>query len=154
MLTKSLIASLKGGSFLWTVASSLAPGINYALRIEQGDDVNFSGQFTIVGGQAASTATPTQTTPTPAQPQPQPRPLHQNLRPHPSRFRIQSILRILRRTCLPLHLHHKRRNQVMQRPHLRLQSVNHRTAQLYLPVGLLHRPRYRHLEVVVQVKVV
>ncbi|MCJ1256482.1 hypothetical protein MMC24_004303 [Lignoscripta atroalba] len=51
-------------SFEWTPSSTLANADDYALEISQGSDVNFSGLFSLSGGQDA-TSTSTETLPPP-----------------------------------------------------------------------------------------
>jgi len=46
----TLTTTATGGSYLWTVASNLVSGTDYALQIVQGDQNNYSGQFSISGG--------------------------------------------------------------------------------------------------------
>lgn len=53
MLT-NIIATATGGTFSWTVDSTLADGDDYALEIEQtGASPNYSGLFGLTGGSAA-----------------------------------------------------------------------------------------------------
>ncbi|KAF2803300.1 uncharacterized protein BDZ99DRAFT_576208 [Mytilinidion resinicola] len=54
----TITASAKSVSLAWTVPSSLDPGSDYILQLDQGDNVNYSGQFEITGGTVASTAAP------------------------------------------------------------------------------------------------
>ncbi|KAF2675511.1 hypothetical protein BT63DRAFT_40441 [Microthyrium microscopicum] len=46
-----------GGSFTWTAPSTYAPGTDYAFEIDQeGEAVNYSGQFPFTGGVAVSSS--------------------------------------------------------------------------------------------------
>jgi hypothetical protein len=59
-LIKSLTGNATGTTYTWTPSSSLSSGDNYALQITQGiNDVNYSGQFTIVGGSSTTAANST-----------------------------------------------------------------------------------------------
>ncbi|KAL5116262.1 hypothetical protein ACEQ8H_005820 [Pleosporales sp. CAS-2024a] len=42
-----------GGTFTWTPSASLANLPNYALEIQQGSEINYSGQFGLTGGSNA-----------------------------------------------------------------------------------------------------
>jgi len=42
-----------GGTFSWTVSSSLPNDGSYALEVRQGGDINYSGQFPLTGGSTA-----------------------------------------------------------------------------------------------------
>ncbi|KAJ4296193.1 hypothetical protein N0V90_006237 [Kalmusia sp. IMI 367209] len=54
---ETLTSSSTGGSFEWTVPSTLANGADYAFEIRQaGAEPNYSGQFSLSGGSAASSA--------------------------------------------------------------------------------------------------
>ncbi|KAH7077756.1 hypothetical protein BKA63DRAFT_601810 [Paraphoma chrysanthemicola] len=74
----TLTTSATGGTFQWTVSSSLVSGGDYALEIRQGSDSpNFSGQFSVRGSSAiaSSVAPPPASAPTPTPtPVPQPSP--------------------------------------------------------------------------------
>jgi len=53
----TLTTSSTGGSFEWTVPSTLANGDDYAFEIRQANaDPNYSGQFSLSGGSAASSS--------------------------------------------------------------------------------------------------
>lgn len=54
---ETLTTSSTGGSFEWTVPSTLANGADYAFEIQQaGAEPNYSGQFSLSGGSAASSS--------------------------------------------------------------------------------------------------
>ncbi|KAF2836412.1 hypothetical protein M501DRAFT_236858 [Patellaria atrata CBS 101060] len=53
----TLTSSATGGSYRWTPDEDLPVGADYALQITQGDEINYSGQFTIAGGPNPSTST-------------------------------------------------------------------------------------------------
>ncbi|KAH7088314.1 hypothetical protein FB567DRAFT_335789 [Paraphoma chrysanthemicola] len=71
----TLTTSATGGTFQWTVSSSLVSGSDYALEIRQGSDTpNFSGLFSVRG----SSAVPSSVAPPPASaPSPTPTPVPQ-----------------------------------------------------------------------------
>lgn len=53
----TLTTTATGGTFSWTVDSSLANGADYALEIRQdGETPNYSGQFGLTGGSAAASS--------------------------------------------------------------------------------------------------
>jgi hypothetical protein len=54
-----LTGNATGGSYSWTPSSDLVDGDNYALEISQGtgfDESNYSGEFSVTGGQASSSS--------------------------------------------------------------------------------------------------
>lgn len=50
----TLTSSAKGGNYTWIPLSSLQDGDDYALQLEQGNDVNYSGEFSLSGSDPAS----------------------------------------------------------------------------------------------------
>ncbi|KAK2741916.1 hypothetical protein FQN57_005475 [Myotisia sp. PD_48] len=56
-----LTSSATGGSYLWTPSKSLVDGDDYALKISQGDEFNYTGLFSIKGGSGKPTKTETDT---------------------------------------------------------------------------------------------
>ncbi|DAA77696.1 TPA_exp: putative Extracellular matrix protein [Trichophyton benhamiae CBS 112371] len=51
-----------GGSCTFTLPASLPSGPDYALQIKQGDETNYTGQFSITGGHGAPSSAPASTT--------------------------------------------------------------------------------------------
>jgi hypothetical protein len=52
--TIATIGSGTGGSFTWSVPSTLPNGADYALEVKQGTEINYSGQFPLTGGSASA----------------------------------------------------------------------------------------------------
>jgi len=52
----TLTTSATGGQFIWTPPKSLANGIDYALQITQGSQINYFGPFTIQGADPSAVA--------------------------------------------------------------------------------------------------
>ncbi|KAL2373196.1 extracellular matrix protein [Blastomyces gilchristii SLH14081] len=63
---ETLTTSGQDGTFTWTPESDIVNGDDYALRISQGDEVNYTNLFDVSGGSGKEeTPSPTVTTPPP-----------------------------------------------------------------------------------------
>ncbi|EFE34773.1 extracellular matrix protein, putative [Trichophyton benhamiae CBS 112371] len=60
--TNVITAQATGGSCTFTLPASLPSGPDYALQIKQGDETNYTGQFSITGGHGAPSSAPASTT--------------------------------------------------------------------------------------------
>lgn len=53
---ETLTSDATGGQYIWTPSTSLPNGNNYALQIQQGDEINYFGPFTVQGASSSASS--------------------------------------------------------------------------------------------------